>query len=398
MSVRTRPAVAEKAGPLLVVLGGLSAVSPFATDMYAPGLPQIVASFGTTPAAVQLSLTACLVGTAVGQVVLGPVSDTLGRRRLLLAGTTLFSLLSLACVLAPTIEAFDLARLLQGMAGGAGLVIGRAVITDRATGVSAARQLSTLGAIAMTAPVIAPVAGGLILGVGSWRMVFAVLAAAGMALMAAVYTHVPETLPVQRRSRGLRTAFPAMGRLLRRRELVGCLLVMGCALAGLFAYITGSPFVFQQAYGLSPTSYGFVFAVNAVGTVVASIVFGRLAGRVRLPVLLTAGLAVALVSMLTLVVLLVAGISTLVTTWLCFFGLTSGFGVVLPASTTIILAIGKESPGAASGLLGGAQFVLGAVAAPLPGAFGDTTPMSTAAVVVAFLLLCVVALVAMGRP
>ncbi|MFI0264856.1 multidrug effflux MFS transporter [Streptomyces sp. NPDC017056] len=386
-------------GPLVVVLGGLSAVSPFAIDMYAPGFPQIVTSFATSKTAVQLSLTACLIGLAAGQLVLGPVSDALGRRRLLLAGSGMFGVFSLVCALAPTIAVFDVARLLQGIAGSAGIVIGRAVISDRFTGAHAARRLTTLSVIGSTAPVLAPVAGGLILGVGSWRLVFVALAVTGLVLSAAIRAWVPESLPAERRrTGGLRAAFAAMGALLRRRELAGYLLAMGCGLAALFAYITGSPFVFEGTYGLSPTAYGLVFATNAVGTVVTGTVFGRLAGRVRLNLLLTVGVAVTVVSLATLVTLLAVGISTLPTTWACLFGLTSGFGLLLPASITIILAIGSDTPGAASGLLGGAQFVLGAAAAPLPGVLGNTTAMSTAVVVLGCVVLSAAALVTLARP
>ncbi|GAA1986394.1 multidrug effflux MFS transporter [Amycolatopsis minnesotensis] len=384
---------------LVIVLAGLSAVSPFATDMYAPAFPQIVTSFGTSGAAVQLSLTACLVGIAVGQVVLGPVSDATGRRRLLLAGSGLFTVFSLVCALAPAMFVFDVARLLQGIAGSAGLVIGRAVISDRFTGARAARQFATLSVIAMTAPVLAPVLGGLILGVGSWRLVFVALAVTGLVLSAAIWAWVPESLPAERRRpSGPRAAFAAMGGLLRRRELVGYLLVVGCGLGALFAYITGSPFVFQNGYGLSPTGYGLVFATNAAGTVAAGVAFGRLAGRVRLTTLLVTGVVIAAVSLTTLVILLAAGVETLPTTWACLFGLTSGFGLLLPASTSVILAIGSDSPGAASGLLGGAQFALGAAAAPLPGALGSTTAMSTAVVVLGFVFLSVIALSTLTRP
>ncbi|UNO38420.1 multidrug effflux MFS transporter [Streptomyces sp. MST-110588] len=400
MTVRIDSATpATGTGRLVIVLAGLSAVSPFAIDMYAPGFPQIVTSLGTTKTAVQLSLTACLVGLAVGQVVLGPVSDAMGRRRLLLAGSGMFTVLSLVCALAPSIAVFEVARLLQGIAGSAGIVIGRAVISDLFTGTHAARRLSTLSVVASTAPVLAPVLGSLVLGIGSWRLVFVALAVTGLLLLTAVRAWVPESLPVQRRrTGGLRSVLAAMGGLLRRPELVGHLLVLGCGLGALFAYISGSPFVFQGVYGLSPTGYSLVFATNAVGTVVAGVLFGRLAGRVRLNSLLVVGVVITVASLLTLVTLLALGISTFPVTWACLFGLTSGFGVLLPASTAIILAVGSDAPGAASGMLGGAQFVIGAVAAPLPGALGNTTAMSTAVVVLGFLLLSTAALLTLARP
>ncbi|MFD7666481.1 multidrug effflux MFS transporter [Streptomyces sp. NPDC059788] len=386
-------------GRLIIVLGGLSAVSPFAIDMYAPGFPEIVTAFGTSKSAVQISLTACLIGLAVGQLLLGPISDAMGRRRLLLAGSGMFAVFSLVCAVAPSIAVFDVARLLQGIAGSAGIVLGRAVVSDRFTGTHAARQLTTLSVIGSTAPVLAPVIGGLILGVGSWRLVFVALAATGLLLMIAIRAWVPESLPVERRrTGGLRTVFAAMGGLLRRRELVGYLLAMGCGLGALFAYITGSPFVFEGGYGLSPTAYSLVFATNAVGTVVAGAIFGRLAGRVRLNLLLVIGVVITVVSLATLVTLLSVGVDTFPTTWACLFGLTSGFGLLLPASITIILAVGSDAPGAASGLLGGAQFVLGAAAAPLPGVLGNTTAMSTAVVVLGCVLVSAVALLTLARP
>ncbi|MEU8686408.1 multidrug effflux MFS transporter [Streptomyces sp. NPDC048611] len=387
------------AGRLVVVLGGLTAVSPFATDMYAPAFPQLVTSLSTTGAAVQLSLTACLVGLAVGQVVLGPVSDASGRRRLLLAGTGMFTMWSLVCALAPSIAVFDVARLFQGIAGSAGLVIGRAVVSDLFTGTLAARRLATLSVIAMTAPVLAPVLGGLVLGVGSWRLVFVALAMAGLVLLTAVRAWVPESLPAERqRTGGLRAVLAAVGGLLRRRELIGYVLVMGCGLAALFAYISGSPFVFQNIYGLSPTGYSLVFATNAVGTVGAGVLFGWLAGRVRLNSLLVIGVSITVAATITLMTLLAVGISTLSTTWACLFGLTFGFGLILPSATTLVLAVGSDAPGAASGMLGGAQFALGAAAAPLPGVLGSITAMSTAVVVLGFVLLSAIALITLARP
>lgn len=362
-------------GPLIVVLAGLAAISPFATDMYTPGFPEMVASLGTSPPSVQLSLTACLLGTAVGQVLIGPISDSVGRRRLLLAGSALFAVFSLLCALVPSVALLNAARLFQGGAGGVGIVIGRAVISDRFAGNQAVRQIAVLSVISMTAPILAPVAGGLILSSFSWRAVFLVLAGAGLLLTAAAWAWIPETLPADEyEPHGLRRAISAMLGQLRKRVMVGYLLVLGCSVGALFAYISSSTFLFHDAFGMSATGYSLVFATNALGTVAASLMVGRLAGRLRLGSMLTAGVGVTLLSMAALFVLFSSGVVSLSVTWLSLFGLTFGFGLVLPTATSIILALGDDAPGAASGLLGGFQFVIGAVAAPLSGLWGGPVP------------------------
>jgi Bcr/CflA subfamily drug resistance transporter len=392
-SVRSRGHVAA--------LAGVTAVAPLATDMYVPGLPQIAAEFAASDAAVQLSLTGCLVGLAVGQVVLGPVSDALGRRPVLLAGALAFAVLSLLAAVAPGIAVLDALRVLHGAAGAAGLVVARAVITDRFEGVAAARRFAALSVIVFIAPVVAPLSGALVLAAGSWRSVFAVLAAFGVLIAAAVWVWVPESLPVgRRRPGGLRPMLAAMGLLLRDRVLVGHLLALAFAGAALFGYIAGSTFLFQGVYGLSAAGYAGVFATNAVGMLMAGAAFGRLAGRLSVPRLLAIGAAVALTAAALLTALLAAGVGTLVGAWACLFATTAGLGMMLPAAVTVVQERGRSAPGATSGLIGGAQFVLGAAAAPLPGAIGGAalTALPTAAVVLGALALAVAALVGVARP
>ena len=382
-----------RAGRLVLVLAGLTAVAPLATDMYVPAFPLLADALGASSPAVQLSLTGFLVGLAVGQVVLGPLSDAVGRRPVLLAGAVAFTLLSVVCAVAPGIVLLGVARLLQGVAGAAGMVVARAVISDRFDGVEAARRFATLSVIVFVAPVVAPLAGGLILGAGSWRLVFAVLAGFGVLLAAGVVAWVPESLPpAVRGGTGVRSTLSAMGGLLREPGLVGHVVVLAFGGAALFAYIAGSSFVFQDLYGLSPTGYGFVFATNAAAMLVAGVLFGRLAGRMPLATLLRIGTGTALLAAATLTVLLLAGVSTLPTTWLCLLVTTAGLGMMLPAATTVAQAIGRRAPGATSGLVGGAQFVLGAAAAPVTGAFGVASATPTAAVVLVSLLVAAVAL------
>lgn len=389
----------RRVGLLVLVLAALTAIAPLATDMYVPGFPGVARSLGATDSAVQLSLTAFLVGLAVGQLLLGPVSDNLGRRRVLLTGSTLFVGFSLVCAVAPNVEVLNLARLLEGISGAAGMVVARAVITDWFDGADAARQFSLLAALTSVAPVVAPVLGGAVLGVASWRVVFAVLAGFGVLLVVGVLGWVPESLPPHRRhSGGVSATFAAMGGLLGRRPLVGYVLTLSLVSAALFAYISGSPFVFQGIYGLSPTSYSLVFGVNALGIMASGIAFGRLARRVRVNTLLIFGVALTVVAATVLVVLLMTTGASFVATWVCLFLLVLGVGHTFPATMTIAQAVGKDVPGTTSALLGGGQFVLGALAAPLVGAFGNTSVTPMALLLLVSSGCAALALVTLARP
>ncbi|GAA3115928.1 multidrug effflux MFS transporter [Streptosporangium carneum] len=387
-------------GRLIFVLAALTAVAPLATDMYVPGFPDLARSLGTTDSSVQLSMTAFLVGLAVGQVLLGPISDATGRRRVLLAGAALFTVFSIACAVAPDVNVLNVARLLEGVAGAAGMVVSRAVLTDWFHGTpEAPRRFAALSAIVSVAPVAAPVIGGLILGVASWRVVFLVLAGFGVLLVVGVLVWVPESLPVsRRRSGGLASTFRAMAGLVGRRALVGYILASSFAGAGLFTYIAGSTFVFQEVYGVSPTQYSFVFAVNALGLLASSVLFGRLSARFRVNTLLVGGLAVATVATLVLLVLVVTTGGGFVVTWVCLLLTVTGLGIILPATMTIAQSLGHDAPGAASGLLGGVQFVLGAAASPLAGLFGTASPTPMVGIMLVSFALAALALGLLARP
>ena len=371
-------------GRLILVLAALTAVAPLAIDMYVPGFPGMARSFGTTASSVQLSLTAFLVGLAAGQLLLGPVSDAVGRLPVLLAGAALFTVLSLACAVSPSIEIFDAVRLLQGVAGAAGMVVARAVLTDRFHGTpEAGRHFATLSTIVFMAPVVAPVLGGAILGVGSWRLVFIGLAGFGVLLIAGLLAWVPESLPAERRqSGGVTGVVKAVAMLAGRPALVGYVLASSFTGAALFTYIAGSTFVFQNVYGLSATWYSLVFATNALGMLVSSVLFGRLSAHVRADTLLVAGLAVAGAGTTALVASLVTTGASFATAWACLFVTVAGLGTALPATTTIVQSLGHDAPGATSGLLGGSQFILGAAASPLSGLLGDG-PISMSVIMLA---------------
>jgi DHA1 family bicyclomycin/chloramphenicol resistance-like MFS transporter len=350
--------------------------------------------------AVQLTMTAFLAGLVVGQLIVGPLSDGLGRRRLLISGSAGFVLFSLACAVAPNVSVLTGARFLQGVAGAAGMVLARAVLTDRFHGAELPRYFAVLSQIMGVAPIAAPVLGGLILSVTTWRAVFAVLAVLGVLLLLAVLRAVPESLPPeQRHGGGLVSTFRAMGLLLAHRTFMGYVLVIALVAAALFAYISGSSFVFENLHGVSSTAYSLIFATNAVGMLVAGAVFSRLAGRgVRLNTLLTAGVGLCLLGALAQVLLVVVVGESLAGTWITLFVTVCGVGLVFPSGMSIGQAVGRVAPGAASALLGGLQFLFGALASPLVGLFGEDSSLPMAVVMLIAVAAAGLALLGLARP
>ncbi|GAA4524382.1 MULTISPECIES: multidrug effflux MFS transporter [Nonomuraea] len=379
-----QPVVQEsrrRAGLLLFILGALSAIGPLSIDMYLPALPAITEEMLSVPAQVQLTLTACLVGVSVGQVVAGPLSDVRGRRVPLIVGVGGFMVASLLCAFAPSVPVLIALRLVQGMLGGAALVIVRAVVRDLYDGAAIARIFASLMLVSGLAPILAPIAGAQLLEFTSWRGVFVALSLAGLVLMLAVLAGVRETLPAdQRESGGFRHTLRSFRRLLGDRPFMGCALSAGLAFGAMFAYISGSPFVLQDVYGASPQQYSLIFGLNAFGLIAMSQVGGRLAGRVPQVRLILAGLGVALAggALLLLAVVIGLGLTGVVAG---LFVIMCGQGLILPG--TGALALAGQPPqvaGAASALLGVLQFALGAVAAPFVGLFGADTALPMAVV------------------
>ncbi|WP_326657240.1 multidrug effflux MFS transporter [Streptomyces sp. NBC_00385] len=389
----------RQASALIAVLGALTAVAPLATDMYVPGFPSMGATLHASSSAVQLTLTAFLVGMVVGQLLIGPMSDGWGRRRLLISGSAGFVLFSLLCAVAPNVELLTAARFLQGFAGAAGMVLARAVITDCFRGADVPRYFALLSQILGIAPIAAPVIGGAVLSLSTWRAVFVVLAVLGALLMFAVLKNVPETLPPERRhGGGLSGTLRTMGTLLTHRAFMGYVLVLGFTSAALFAYISGSSFVFQNVHGVSPTAYSLIFASNAVGMLIAGVTFARLSVRVRLNTLLIAGLTVSAIGAVALVALPAVTGESLAVSWICLFVAISGIAIIFPSTMSIGQNLGRSAPGAASALIGGLQFLFGAVASPLVGLFGEDTATPMAVIILIALALAGVCLVLLARP
>jgi DHA1 family bicyclomycin/chloramphenicol resistance-like MFS transporter len=363
---------------LIAILGGLSAFGPLSMDMYLPGLPSLTRDFGASASTGQLTLTACMLGIAGGQLFTGPLSDTLGRRRPLLAGLLGYILASLACAAAPSIWTLIVLRFVQGTLGGAGLVIARAIVRDIFSGAEAARVFALLMAVMGVAPVFAPLVGGQALAITSWRGIFVVLAAIGVPLLLTTVVWLPETLPAERRhGGGLRATVRTFGRLLADRSFIVPASSFGLAAAVLFAYIAGSSFVLEDVYGVSPQVFSLVFAVNSAGLIGMSQLGGRLVGRFGPASLLRFGLTgVAVGSAATLIVTLAhAGLAPLLVS---LFVILSFNGLVFPNATAISLADQEGALGSASALLGVGQFGTGALIAPLVGLAGtsDAVPMA----------------------
>jgi DHA1 family bicyclomycin/chloramphenicol resistance-like MFS transporter len=376
------PAPARPAphGPLLVVMLGLvTAIGPLSLDMYLPALPEIAGDLRVPPAQVQLSLTACLIGLAFGQVIFGPLSDRWGRRRPMIAGVAAYAVLSLLCALAPSAPALVVIRLLQGVAGGVGVVIARAVVRDLYAGVAAAKFFSRLTLIFGLAPIAAPSLGSAVLTMASWHGIFVALGTIAALLTLLIAVWLPETLPPERRSAGgLRDTARAARALFTDRVFLGYALAQSFAFAALFSYISGSSFALQDGYGVSPAAFSLLFGANAGGLIVVSQLNGKLLDRFAPRRLLLVSLAVQAVAGGTVVVAALAGSLPLLITGL--FAMVATIGMGTPNSTALALDRHPERAGTAAALLGGIQSVIAAAVAPLTG-LGDPSrgvPMALA--------------------
>lgn len=387
---------------LTLTLGGLTAMAPLSMDMYLPALPEVTDSLGSSAATVQLTLTACLMGMALGQLVVGPMSDKWGRRRPLLVGMLVYIVATALCALAPTTGLLIAFRLLQGLAGAAGIVIARAVVRDLYDGVAMARFFSTLMLISGVAPVVAPLVGGQLLRMTDWRGVFVVLTVIGVVLALLVRFCLHETLPPERRKAGgLGEALGAMRGLLADRVFTGYMLSGGFAFAALFAYISASPFVIQDIYGASPQTFSLLFGLNSIGLVIVGQINGKvLIGRFSLDKALGWGLAVITAAAVALVVLTSGALGEpgLVPVAAGLFVLMSAMGLAMPNTNAQALMRSRDAAGSASALLGTSTYLLGAIASPLVGIAGEHTAVPMAVVQLGCAVAAVLCFVLMCRP
>lgn len=376
---------------LLAVLSFLAATGPFATDMYLSSFTRIADDLGAPASSVQLTLTAFLLGMGSGQLVLGPLSDQWGRRRILLGALVVFAAASIAMVFSPTIEVLIALRFVQGFAGAAGVVISRAIAVDLTEGADSIRAISLIALFVGLGPLLAPPVGGAIAALSDWRMVFAALAVLAVAMLVLASLFVPESLPqAQRHASGLRAAARGFAMLLRDRRFVLLMCVFGLGFGGMMAYISASPFVGQVVLGMPPFVYSLAFALGALAMITANTINARLAGRVPPTRMLLLGTLLALASGATLTALTLSDALSPAAFIACAFALTGGTGFIMSNASALALARARDARGAGSALLGAAQFAVGGLASPLVGAWGEHTalPMALFVLAVAALAVC----------
>jgi len=361
---------------MALILGLLSAIGPFAIDMYLPALPEIGASLGASVGAVQWSLTAFFLSLGAGQLFYGPVSDMVGRKPPLYFGLALFTLASVGCALATDIETLVALRFVQGLGAAAGMAIPRAVVRDLHTGTDAARLMSLLMLVFSVSPILAPLAGSGVIALAGWRSVFFVVAVAAVAGLALVYASLGETRPAADRvESSLGGALSAYGLLLRDWHYLGLVFIGGCAMAGFFVYLAGSPFVLINHYGLTPTQYSLAFSVNAaafIGTSQFTATLGERFGLVRLVKAAATGSGVVMVAMLGYYLLGGDELAVLIG---LYFVASALMGLVIPATSVLALEKHGAIAGTASALLGTLQMLTGAAAMGVVGLFANGKPL-----------------------
>ncbi|KJF22111.1 Sulfonamide resistance protein [Rhodococcus sp. AD45] len=356
-------------------------------------------SLDTSAASVQLTLTTFMAGLGIGQLIIGPISDGIGRRRLLLGAAAITTLASAACALAPNIEFLIGARLIQGLSGGAAIVLARACIADRARGNGAAKLFSIMMIIGGVAPVVAPLLGGVLLGPVGWRGIFWVLTAAGAVMVAGVLTLVPETLPPERRhGGGLKALVANLGYVTGNRRYLGYALAFIFGFGALFSYIAASPFVVQNVLGLTPSQFSMVFAVNAVGMVVAATITARLLGRLSARTLLNFGVSLLTISGAVLFCTAALFNSTSPAALLIpLFVSVSSIGFIMGNATALAQGEVTAAAGTGSALMGAGQFGLAAAVSPLVGIAGPDTAVPMAIAIPTFGLLAALSLALFAR-
>ncbi|MEG7379628.1 MFS transporter [Bacillus subtilis] len=366
---------------LAFLLGMLAILGPLNIDMYLPSFPEIANDLSASASLVQLSLTACLVGLTIGQLIVGPVSDAQGRRKPLLICIFLFALSSLFCALSPNITTLVAARFLQGFTASAGLVLSRAIVRDVFTGRELSKFFSLLMVITAVAPMVAPMTGGaiLLLPFATWHTIFHVLTIIGFLLVLLIAFRLKETLPPEKRiPSSIGTSVKTMGSLLRDRSFMGYALTVGFIHGGSFAYVSGTPFVYQGIYGVSPQVFSILFGINGLAIISGSFMIGRFGGIIHEKKLLRIAVITAMIATAVLLTMTMIH-GPLATLVISIFIYMITIGMVLTSTFTLAMEKQGHRAGSASALLGMLPLLLGSIVSPLVG-INETTAIPMGAI------------------
>ncbi|TSD79237.1 multidrug effflux MFS transporter [Pseudomonas sp. KBS0710] len=366
---------------IILILGALSAFAPLAIDFYLPGFPAMATAFATDEKHIQLTLAVYFGGLAIGQLIYGPLADRFGRRVPLLSGVTLFTLASFACAYAPSLDWLIGARFVQALGGCAGMVISRAVVSDKCDAVGSAKVYSQLMLVTGLAPILAPLAGGVMVGLWGWQSIFLALSIFSVMAAIAVAVGLPETLPADKPRQPLSGSLSRYVSLLSDRVYLGYALTGGISIAGMFAYIAGSPFVFIKLYGVPAEHYGWVFGSNAAGFILVAQLNARLLAKRGPAFLLSRTVWVYVAAALTLLGIAALRTEALWPLLVPLFICIASLGCILPNTSACAMAGQGARAGSASALLGCIQFGVAAGAASLVGVLHDGTAMPMAMVI-----------------
>ncbi|WP_018001343.1 multidrug effflux MFS transporter [Paracoccus sp. N5] len=372
---------------MALLLGLLSAVGPFAIDMYLPALPEVASDLGTSEAGAALTLTAYFIVFGIAQMIYGPLSDALGRKPPLVIGVAIFLAATIAASLAPDIGWLIAARAVQGLGAATLMAVPRAVIRDMATGPAAARMMAAIMIVISVSPMLAPLTGSAVMAWGGWREIFAVLAVAAAVSLGLIVFALPETLAVaQRRPVRLAEMLAGARRLLGDRRFLGLTMIGGFGMASFFVFLASASFVYTRQYGLSPTGFSLAFAVNAIGFFSASQFAGRLAERFGMERVISLAITGFALATLLLAAVVLAGIDALPVVVAGLFAGNACLGLVMPTAMVMSLDPHPEIAGLASSLGGTVQMLTGGLMIAVTGPFLD----NTAATMVPAIALCAV--------
>lgn len=348
---------------LLISLGMASAMGPFVTDFYLPALPQLTTVFSTTSSAIQMSLTLCLIGLAIGQLFIGPISDKYGRKMPLIVSMVIFSLATLCCLLTTDIYIFLACRFLQGLSGAGGIVISKSVASDLHTGKELVHFFAVLGCVQGIAPICAPFLGGLLLSISDWQGIFYTLFGIGIVL-SLIFIPFHESLPDERRQKGsIYSGLKHYKAFFTHKEFMIYMVILTLTQGILFIYISSSTFIFQQTYGLSALLYGVCFGLNSLAIMAGSLFAGRIGDPARALNVGEWGAFIAVIASAACIAAQLPFLLIELSIWAMLFFM----GIIFTMATTLALDLERNNAGSASALIGFFSFLAGGIAAPITG-------------------------------